>query len=234
MEVTDKIWTQDVAILYRKDRLTEIIPVEEMTLAEKLNSLMRLSIIVGVVVTVLTSDYKYLYIPIIMAFVQIGAVHMEPDMIKDPSDKEKFSDVDNINFNEPEQVKELIKPEEKSNCIRPNKVCIRPTKENPFMNAMNYDSRYRQSACASYDNETLQKNIDEFFNDNLFKDVSDIYNKRASQRQFFTMPYTTFPNDSGNFAKWLYGEPDTCKEGNGTQCVANNYDRLQGSSYKYV
>ena len=102
------------------------------------------------------------------------------------------------------------------------------------MNAMNYDSRYRQPACAPIDDEVVQKNIDEFFNENLFKDVSDIYNKRASQRQFFTMPYTTFPNDSGNFAKWLYGRPPTCKEGNGAQCVADNYERLQGGSYKLV
>ena len=211
MEVTDKIWTQDVTVLYQNNRIREIIPVEDMTLAEKLNSLMRLSIIAGVILTVLTSDYKYLYAPIIMAFIQIGAIHMEPDMIKDST--EKFSPVDNINFNEPEEVKEMIKPEERSNIIGHNKVCIKPTKENPFMNAMTYDSRYKQSACASYDIEKLQKNIDEFFNDNLYKDISDIYNKRSSQRQFFTMPYTTFPNDSGNFAKWLYGEPNTCKEG---------------------
>ena len=233
MEVTDKIWTQEVEVLYRKDRLTELFPIKEMTLTEKLNSLMRLSILVGIVLAVLMSDYKYLYIPIIMAFVQIGAIHMEPDMLKDSA--ENFNTLENINFNDPEEVKESIKPDQLCNKIEPVKVCSRPTKDNPFMNAMNYDSRYKQSACPSYHNKKLQQNIDEFFNENLFKDVSDIYNKRSSQRQFFTMPYTTFPNDSGSFAKWCYGEPPTCKEGNGAQCVANNYERLQGgSSFKMV
>jgi hypothetical protein len=231
MEVTDKIWTRNVNILYQKDRISEIIPVQDMTLAEKLNSLMRLSIIIGIILSVLLSDYKYLYIPIIMGFMQIGAVQMEPKLLKDST--ENF-DIDNTDFNHNEDVKEQIKPEKNSNRIVSDKVCTKPTKDNPFMNAMNYDSRYKQSACVSHDNEELQDNIDKFFNNNLFKDISDIYDKRASQRQFFTMPYTTFPNDSGNFAKWLYGQPPTCKEGNGAQCVANNYDRLQGSSYKLV
>ncbi len=33
-----------------------------------------------------------------------------------------------------------------------------------------------------------------------------------SQRQFFTMPWTTIPNAQNEFAKWLYLNPKTCKE----------------------
>lgn len=240
MEVTDKIWTQNVEILYQKNKLSEVIPTKDMTLPEKLNALMRFSIFAGIGSVILFSDYKYLYIPTMMAFIQIGAIHLEPSIL----DKKPLKDIneeheENIeNFNlqniDDDTLKEKLKPEMSSCNVTPTKLCIKPTKDNPFMNAMNYDSRYRQPACAPIDNEEIQNNIDEFFNDNLFKDVSDIYNKRASQRQFFTMPYTTYPNDGGNFAKWLYGRPDTCKEGNGAQCVANNYERLQGGSYKLV
>jgi hypothetical protein len=261
MEVTDKIWTQNVEILYQKNRLTEIMPTKDMTLPEKLNALMRLSILAGIASVILFSDYKYLYIPMMMAMIQIGAIHMEPTIL----DKKPINvdDVTEININDDtndisnesgnqsnndadtlegfnlqdmndDTLKEKLKPEMSSCNVTPNKLCVKPTKNNPFMNAMNYDSRYRQPACTPIGDEVIQENIDDFFNDNLFKDVSDIYNKRASQRQFFTMPYTTYPNDGGNFAKWLYGRPRTCKEGNGAQCVANNYERLQGGSYKMV
>ena len=47
-------------------------------------------------------------------------------------------------------------------------------------------------------------------------------------------PNTTIPNDQESFAKWCYEVPKTCKEGNGNQCVANNSDRLNGSTYYFV
>ena len=30
------------------------------------------------------------------------------------------------------------------------------------------------------------------------------------------------------FARWLYGTPPTCKEGNGVQCAANQYGVSRG------
>jgi hypothetical protein len=48
------------------------------------------------------------------------------------------------------------------------------------------------------------------------------------------MPSTTIPNDQTAFAKWLYLSPPTCKEGNGAQCVANNYERLEGRTQNYI
>ena len=44
---------------------------------------------------------------------------------------------------------------------------------------------------------------------------------------------TTIPNEQTKFADWLYNTPDTCKEGNGAQCVANNYSPLYTSSNYY-
>ena len=36
------------------------------------------------------------------------------------------------------------------------------------------------------------------------------------------------------FGEWLYKTPPTCKEGNGNQCVANNPERLNGSTYYLI
>lgn len=217
-EITDKLWTNDFEILFRNNRIMEIIPTHDMSLDEKLNSLMRLSILTGICLSILMTNYLYLYIPIIMSLVQIMVAYSNNKSVEvDDKEIEKYQNI-----------------EVRSRKVGSDPTCVKPTQDNPFMNAMNYDSRIRQPACSSYDDKKTQEKIDDFFDNNLYKDVSDVYNKRHSQRQFFTMPYTTFPNDQGGFARWLYGEPETCKEGNGFQCVANNYERLGGNSYKLV
>ncbi len=45
------------------------------------------------------------------------------------------------------------------------------------------------------------------------------------QRNFYSMPSTTVPNDQTGFANWCYKLPKTCKEGNGVQCYNNLYNR---------
>ena len=49
-------------------------------------------------------------------------------------------------------------------------------------------------------------------------------------RQFIVNPIRTIPNKQMEFAKWCYGRPKTCKEGNGLQCVANNPPSLIGNN----
>ena len=100
------------------------------------------------------------------------------------------------------------------------------TENNPFMNPLVFDSRDRSPA-----RDVLQKKnqnlIDNVFSKNTYRDASDIFNRNNGQRQFVTVPSTTYPNNQGLFANWLYGTPITCKEGNGAQCVANLYHPLQ-------
>ena len=99
------------------------------------------------------------------------------------------------------------------------------------MNPLPFDNRERPQAC-NYTTENKKK-IEAIYNKNLFKEVGDIFNKKHGNRQFYTVPSTTYPNNQGDFGKWLYGTPKTCKEGNGNQCVANNMERLNGQSYQF-
>ena len=101
------------------------------------------------------------------------------------------------------------------------------------MNPLVSDDRTRGPACSTIDNPELANKVEANFNHNLFKDVNDVYNRRHSERQYYTMPSTTFANKQGEFAQWLYGGPPSCKEGNGDQCVANNENRLNQASYKF-
>ena len=79
------------------------------------------------------------------------------------------------------------------------------------------DNRDRPAGCLSTDKE-IKKEIDTQFNYNNFRDVDDLFVRGNSQRQFYTMPSTTIPNDQDGFAKWLYKLPETCKE-NQTNCL---------------
>lgn len=89
--------------------------------------------------------------------------------------------------------------------------CYKPTYNNPFMNALSTDKRDRGVACR-YTPET-KKEIEKEFDFNLYKDTDDVYGANNSQRQFYTMPSTTFPNKQIEFANWLYKTEPTCKEG---------------------
>ena len=108
---------------------------------------------------------------------------------------------------------------------------VLPTENYPFMNPLRtdyIDNPNRKAYSSKYrpQNEKIKKMIDDTFNINLYKDLSDVFEKENSQRQYYTLPSTTIPNEQRQFANWLYNTPETCKEGNGSQCVANLYTPL--------
>ena len=112
-----------------------------------------------------------------------------------------------------------------------------PTKNNPFMNIQmtDYeDNPHRESAIKINDTLELRDNIKQNFNNKLYRNVGDIFERENSQRQFYTTPITTIPNDQTKFAEWLYKTPPTCKEGNGYQCVANNHYPLRSGSRNVI
>ena len=102
------------------------------------------------------------------------------------------------------------------------------------MNFLVSDKRDRKRGCRTFDNEELSELVDDKFSKGLFKDINSIYNNENSQREFYTMPNTEAMNKQTEFANWLYKVPKTCKEGNGFQCVGNNFDRLNNDSYKFI
>ena len=61
----DKFWLKNVSILYQTDRLSEFFPNYQMTMIEKLNALTRMSIYLGVILSILLKNYLYLYIILI-------------------------------------------------------------------------------------------------------------------------------------------------------------------------
>ena len=68
----DTFWFKNIEILFKRDKLDKFLPTNDMSYIQKSNSIVRLSIYVGVILSVLYKNYLYLYIPIsIMAFTYI-------------------------------------------------------------------------------------------------------------------------------------------------------------------
>jgi hypothetical protein len=117
--------------------------------------------------------------------------------------------------------------EKLENNIKDTNTCTKPTKENPFMNftmadRMNIDEKVGKTvdklpACDTSE-PSVKREIEESFNNNLYRDVNDVFGKMNSQRQFYTMPWTSnIPDENGEFRDWLYKTDSTCKEN--SQCL---------------
>lgn len=213
----EKYWFQDLNVILDMEKINEIYPKKDMSYQQKTNSLVRLTLLVGIVLSLLNGNSNWLIIPVaymtmtyVLYLFRIEKVNKEVKKIGPNATQKDL----------PKDIKEKF-----TNVIQKDN-CAKISTNNPFMNAMPFDNRNKNPACDVL-NEDKQMNIEENFNKNLFRDAGDIFDKNNGQRQFYTMPSTTYPNNRTSFANWLYKTPPTCKEGNGSQCVANIYHPIQ-------
>jgi hypothetical protein len=228
--VRENYWFQDLAsTIFNLDKALIIFPRTEMSYAEKINSLVRLSIYIGLILALFYSNYLFLYIPIIVMIMTYLLYIFRLDQLEVArtqngitSKLNNMSDKDNADL-----IKKNMKGKHGENfeSILNLRRCSKPNTLNPFMNPLVFDSRLRDSACDAVKPEN-QLSIEKEYNKYCIKDVSDIFNHNSGRRQFYTVASTTYPNDQSSFANWLYRTPPTCKEGNGAQCVANYYTPL--------
>lgn len=192
----DDFWTNDYKILFTKDNLSKFLPNINMTNIEKLNSLMRLGIYLGLALFIFTGKSEYLLITVIVGVFTFFLYKYQQENIE-----LFFNSLENSNFNKIQ--KALMKKESD----------IKPTVDNPMMNInLITDDKTKEKAPISWNNDELKEEIEDKYNYNLYRDVGDLYGKSNSQRQFYTMPSTTIPNNQTSFAKWCYSTGPTCKE----------------------
>ena len=65
----DSLWTQDLYILLNKDRLVEFYPTSDMSVEEKVNSIVRFLMYAGLISSYLKKDLKPLAICAILVFI---------------------------------------------------------------------------------------------------------------------------------------------------------------------
>jgi hypothetical protein len=201
----NNFWFYNPSILFDNTKIYDFIPNKNMILEEQLNSIVRLSIYISITLTLINKKMNHMYIAIMTSiFTYLIYFYSKKNEEEFQNKKEKI---------------------------------IKPSQDNPFMNInqndyLNNPNRESASKLKNNIDSILNNEIDKHFNYNLYKDVEDVFNRRNSQRQFYTTPVTTIPNEQTKFAKWLYKSPPTCKEGNGYGCIKNNLDLLKDSKYR--
>jgi hypothetical protein len=206
-------WFNKFSILYDKKFLFDIIPKKEYDLNRKLNALLRFTIYYSVIVYLLDTKKKYVLTFILGMAIFTYLIQM----------KYKESFMNKVNNS-------LMNDSENMDINDLSSECRIPTKDNPFMNPLltDFGTDKSKQACYSYNNKGVQRVVEENFEEDLYKDINDIFGKENSQRQFFSVPGNSVPNDRDTFMKWCYQTPPTCKEGNGLQCAANQLGEHRG------
>ncbi len=220
VNVRDPFWSQDITILYHPQRLIEFFPTKDMSPSEKLNAIARLAIYVSLLLLI----YKGRIWPLYIGLVGLGVTLFLFKTSKYQKDNPNGMPDEGLgrNPNNNTFMSSLIGDTEFLTKAELNKIedpaykndgqCTAPTRNNPFMNiTVNeyLDNPTRPEAC---EYQKVGAELETHFNHNLYKDINDIFNKNNSQRMYYTTPITTNPNNQGDFAKWLYGVPATCKE----------------------
>jgi len=201
----DKIWYRDLSAFVSTKRLVVFVPTSSMTLVQKLNAMMRFSIYLAIILQLVKNDVLVWYIPIGMA---IFTVFMSEFYDKSTKLQRELYDKVGVAYDR-----------------RTEKLCSKPTPNNPFMNVLmnEYtDFPNRPSACDLNSNK-VSKAAESYFDHNLYRDVDDVWSRKAGSRNWHTVPVTTIPNDAVGFAKSLYQNKTTCKSGDGNKCYTNLY-----------
>ena len=190
------------------DNLNELFnpilyPNVNMTIDEKINAIIRLILFTGIIATLIFNDSRYILFIFIIMLISILIYNYQIDKNKRIEKYLNDNDLDIIN----------------------NEKCIKPTQENPFMNpSLIGNNKYK--SC-SIENEKIKDDIDYYFNNNVFRETDDLYDKSLLDRQFYTVPSTTIPNNREVLASWLYDRGPSCKENNGEQCFNNLYNDIK-------
>ena len=218
--IHDPFWGNDFSILFQSNRLIEFFPKKEMSYSEQLNAIMRFSFYLSILLFLLNNNYLVFYIPIFIGILTFFLYQNYKQQTQNIKDRNKLT-------------------EGFKNKLKNKKTCVKPTNNNPFMNVLLTDIKYnpKRSKACNVNDTNIKKEINDNFNLNLYRDVSDVYGKNNSQRQFYTTPSTTIPNDQEKFANWLYKTPPTCKDGNQQQCISNVYNNILADTpyrYKYI
>ena len=116
-----------------------------------------------------------------------------------------------------------------------NNNCVKPTKNNPYMNFTLSDlisNPQRKKAC-EINNEIRQEELKQFrqnINGDSVIDKQDLYGNNNNDRNFYTMPSTTIVNNQNGFAHFLFGDFGKCKS-EGKNCLKHRDNRFHKGRY---
>lgn len=221
-------WTENPNILLQSNYVTELFPIESMSITQKLNAVTRLVILMTLFSFVYSKSLTILLVGILsIMFIYFLHAYKKTDTETSDDVKEGFG------LSEP--AADLVKTSAE---FKSDMVFQKPNANNPLGNVLVTDYLYnpnKKPAPPGY-NEEVRKDILEqakqmVLNNNkgnddltnkLFTDLGDAFVFEQSLRPFYSTASTTIPNDQTTFAEFCYGSMVSCKDGNAFACVKNN------------
>jgi hypothetical protein len=222
-------WSNDPTILFHKDYVFELWPLQRMTFESKLNAITRMVILLSILGFLFTSHWNFLFMGIITLFVLFFIYKYRKQKLVHSmlQNKEGFqNDSQTITVN-PDTLETLLKSD-----------FYKTNKKNPLGNVLLteiHDTPNRKAAPPSFNtdvyddiNKSTKKTV-QFLNPDikntnkqLFGDLGDNYDFDWSMRNFYSMPNTRVTSDQGAFSNYLYGNMPSAKEGNPFALLQDN------------
>lgn len=180
----DVFWFENFYVLIDPNKVIDFYPSFYDSEVKRLNSIVRLSFYVSIVLSVYHKNYNFFYI-LLAALLVTYAVYKQKEHLENTVDVRTVPTYENpfMNFTMSDYL----------NLDKDGNIKAKPKIQDPL-------------------DPKVAQDIESKLNQGTFRDVSDIFNKNGSQRQFFTMPWTDPVNDREEFQNWLYKTGETCKE----------------------
>lgn len=187
--MNDPFWFNEPSILFRKDRILQIWPYENMSFIKKLNATTRFVLFISIFGFMLLNNYLILMFGIILILILIYLFHTNAK--------------DNLETFEGEMNEDKEKFTKKNPLYN---VLVTDYEDDVDKKAPNtkYDETQEGMINTSVRNFILDNNKDNKDIGKIFKDVGNTMEFENSMRQFHMNPSTTIPNDQNDFLKYCY------------------------------
>ena len=219
-------WTEDPAILLKQAH--DFFPFHAAArrcTTTALNSFTRFGIYLGIILTVVSANFSYMFIGVGIAIIAAaaysgmktnGSVREEAYTnlgVRSASsrDYKKFPEDGLLVGSDAadEYVEDIIGSKERTG----------PTGANPFMNVLLTEIGDNPMRPPAKGVEFMKRQFSNEFQDRIYGDAGDVFQKTQNQRVWAVQPNTSVPNDQESFQNWLFRTPGrTCKEGNSRAC----------------
>ena len=190
---SNEFWLNNPAILFKKNKITQIWPNDTMNYNNKLNAISRFVLLLSLLGYMCLQKTNILLIGVTTLGIICVLSYYNNNTNKLVSQKEGFEDI---------------------------KKTIMPNEKNPLMNVSlnDYTDNPNKPPSALISDPNIPEKINNAAKDNIinadphnndkskiFKDLSDELEFEQSMRAFHTTASTTIPNDQKGFTEFCYG-----------------------------
>jgi hypothetical protein len=242
--MTIQFWSNDPTILFNKEYIFELWPINNMCYEQKLNAISRLIILITILGYIFTMSTRVLVVGLLTLVVIFILFNMRKKKITKEFVNEGFKVEGNEVTGIFDKSKNIVNPVTLQSVLKSE--FKEGTKKNPFSNVLLtqiMDDPNRKSAPPSFNvdvDENITKNVKRSVqmmnpginntNKQLYSSLWDNFELDQSDRVFYSTANTRIePGDQSSLGQYLYGNMPSSKESNAGGAFARVQD-----SYRYT